>query len=120
MKLVQKKQDKPYNKVLYRQSDKHNLLKDFFAKVPTKKNKTSQSKKVAERNVIRVIVIDDKAYWVSENIFYVSDVVGEEPDPSTAKPVDTTNMSKKDVDKMMFILDNLNGGKQDDGSGAGK
>ena len=69
--------------------------------------------------MIKVIIMDDKAYWVSDNIFYVSDAVDGKPETGTAHPIDTTTMSKRDVEKMLFILDSLKNGKENDSSGAG-
>jgi hypothetical protein len=48
-----------------------------------------------------VLVVEDQAYWVASNIFYVANVEDGAPVPESAKPVDTTNMSKKDVEKMV-------------------
>lgn len=119
MKIIQKRQEKIYKRTLFRQSDMHDLLKTFFSRIAVDEEKPSQLRKRIDKDMIKVVIVDSKAYWISENIFYVSDAVGERPDPSTARPVDTTNMSKNELDKMMFILDNLNRGKRNDDSSAG-
>jgi hypothetical protein len=70
--------------------------------------------------MIKVIVMGNLAYWVSENIFYVAEAIDGEVIPQTAEPVDTNSMSRKDLDKMLFILDSLKNGKEkDDSSSAG-
>ena len=76
--------------------------------------------KHVEEHMVKIIVIDNKAYWVKENIFYTAETENGNIIPETARPVDTADMSKKDIDKMLFILDNLGKGKRrDDSSGSG-
>ena len=117
---MNKKRKKSFNKVLYRQSDMHNILKDFFFKdIFDDKVVTSQSKIWKEKQTTRVVIIDQKAYWVSNNMFYVGDAVEGKVRPETGKPLDTTKMSKKEIDKMLFILDNLKNGKLNDSGSAG-
>lgn len=119
IKLIQIKKDNQYEKMLYRQSDMHNILKHFFDEPLVKNKKSSQLTQRIEQSVVNVIIIDDKAYWITENIFYTADVINQNPVLSTAKPVDTSNLSKEDLDKLMFIVDNLNRGKQNDDSSPG-
>lgn len=56
---------------------------------------------------ISVAIIEDKAYWVVDNTFYVAEVVDGEIDRSSSRPVDPFSMSSSDVKKMLFILDNI-------------
>jgi hypothetical protein len=107
---MNKKRKKSFNKVLYRQSDMHNILKEFFFKdIFDDKVVTSQSKIWKEKQTTKVVIIDEKAYWVSNNMFYVGDATNGKVRPETGKPLDTTKMSKKEIDKLLFILDNLKG-----------
>jgi len=118
--IINKKRNKSFSKVLYRQSDMHNILKDiFFKDIFDDKVITSQSKIWKEKQTTRVVIINEKAYWVSNNMFYVGDTVDGKVRPETGKPLDTTKMSKKEVDKMLFILDNLKNGKLNDSGSAG-
>jgi len=118
--LMNKKRNKSFNRVLYRQSDMHNILKDFFFKdIFDDKVVNSQSKIWRDKQTTKVVIIDQKAYWVSNNMFYVGDTVDGKVKPETGKPLDTTKMSKREVDKMLFILDNLKNGKLNDSGSAG-
>ncbi len=117
---INKKRKNNFNKVLYRQSDMHNILKEFFFKdIFDDKVVTSQSKIWKERQTTKVVIIDQKAYWVSNNMFYVGDTVDGQVRPETGRPLDTTKMSKKEIDKMLFILDNLKNGKINDSGSTG-
>jgi hypothetical protein len=118
--IINKKRKKSFNKVLYRQSDMHNILKDFFFKdIDNDKVFMSQSKIWKERQTTKVVILDQKAYWISNNIFYVGEAVNGKVKPETGQPLDTSNMSKREIDKMLFILDNLKNGKINDSGSAG-
>ena len=56
---------------------------------------------------LKVAIVEDKAYWVVNNIFYEADVIDEEIMKDDAKPVDAFDMNMRDVNKMMTILDNI-------------
>ena len=76
-----------------------------------RENTKRQSVERSRERVVRVIKTpDSKAYWVKDNIFYCAQVVDGEFDPQEALPVDTTHLSKKEVDKLLHILDNLKNG----------
>jgi hypothetical protein len=106
--------------IKYRQSDIHYFLKEFFSRDTDTASKVSQLRKRQEQRGTKIIITeDDKAYWVIDNIFYVSDVVDGRPDFHNATPVDTTNMSKNELDKMLFILDNLGRGDKNERGSSG-
>ena len=117
--IIGKKEKRSFNKTLYRQSDMHNMLKEFFFRdIFDNKAASSQSKIWKEKKTTKFLVIDQKAYWVSNNMFYVGDTANGQVRPETGKPIDISTMSQKEVNKMLFILDNLNGGRKNDSGGA--
>ena len=59
---------------------------------------------------ISVAIVEDKAYWVSDNTFYVAELIDGEVDKTSSRPVDVFQMSNSDLKKMLFILDNLTEG----------
>ena len=106
---------KSLGKIVYSQSHIHSLIKDYLPKNIYKKPKTvSQSMKHTEKHMVKIIVIDGMAYWVSDNIFYTAQTENGQIVHETAEPVDINNMPKKELDKMLFILDNLGRGDKDD------
>lgn len=120
IRVIRKSARKGFSQTLYSQSDIHNLLKYFFSlNIDNNEKHSSQLTKRKEKDMIKVIVMGNLAYWVSENIFYVAEAVDGEVVPETAEPVDTNSMSRKDLDKMLFILDSLKNGKKNDSSSAG-
>jgi hypothetical protein len=120
IKRIRKKSKKKFSKALYRQSDIHKLLKYFFS-IPLSNNEkpSSQLTKHKEKSMIKVIVLNDEAYWVSDNTFYVAQAIDGEVQTHTAEPVNTNGLSKPELDKMLFILDSLKNGKKNDSSSAG-
>jgi hypothetical protein len=121
LKVIKKRSKKVFSRTLYRQSDMHRMLKYFFSLEVTNNQKPpSQLTKRKEKDMIKVIVMENQAYWVSDNTFYVAKAFEGEVLPDTAEPVNIESMSRKDIDKMLFILDNLKNGKEkDDSSSAG-
>jgi ribosomal protein L16 Arg81 hydroxylase len=115
--IVVKKRKKYFSKLVYTQSSIHQIVKNFLPKDLFEVPKVlSQSRKHVRDNSVKVLIIEDSAYWVHKNMFYVADAVDGEVDSDTVRPVDTNNMSKRDIDKMLFILDSLKNGNSDDSS----
>lgn len=114
------KVSKTLTNIKYRQSDIHESIRTFVPKKLNNKEKIeSQSAKHAANTMIKIIVIDNKAYWVKDNVFYSADTDNGDIISPTAEPVDISTMSKKDIDKMLFILDNLRKGIQNDSGSSG-
>jgi len=103
-----------------RQSDNHLFLKSFFSRNTKSNDKPSQLKIRKQKTKVNIIFTkENKAYWVDNNIFYVANVIDGNPDFNNAEKVDTTNMSKKELDKMLTILDNLDRGDTDERGSSG-
>ena len=68
----------------------------------------SQLDKVRRDTTIKVAIFNDKAYWVHDNMFYESTIVDGYIDNMRAKPIDAHKLSKKEMDFLLEVLDNLN------------
>ena len=106
-------------KMRYSQSSIHEIIKDYipkklFERLPV----MSQSRKHTEEHMVKIIVLDDNAYWVKDSIFYTAKTQNGNIIDETVIPVDIENMPKKELDKMLFILDNLGRGKNNDSGSA--
>lgn len=121
IKLSVKKSIKRFGQIEYRQSSTYERSRQFMPKNSySSPEVVSQAMKHVEQHMVKIIIIDNKAYWVKDNIFYTAETNNGSIVHETAKPVDTNDMSKKDIDKMLFILDNLGKGKnRDDSSSTG-
>jgi hypothetical protein len=118
--IVKKKINKKMSRTLYSQKDTHELFKYFFSiDSSNQKKRFSQLTNHTEKSMIRVMVIGQEAYWVSDNTFFVANAINGEVEAGSATPVDVENMSKNDMNKMLFILDNLQNGNKNDSGSAG-
>lgn len=88
------------------QSHTHNLL---YLAQPIKNNiKKTQSKLHDAKTNIKVIIMDNQAYWIRDNVFYTADMsIDGNVNKDSTRTVDTMNMNSVQLDKMMFIIDKL-------------
>jgi hypothetical protein len=103
------------NKIRYSQTHIHEIIKDnipesMFSNV---KKPTQSSHREKSMN-IKVLFIDKEAYWIKENALFIADqedgIVKEE----TARRVDTMGMNGVQLEKVMYIVDILNEGNEND------
>jgi hypothetical protein len=88
-------------------------------KYSRKLNTKTQSKEHFNKNNFKVIIVDNQAYWIKDNIFYKAPMVDKLIDKDSAQQVDTTDMNKVQLEQMLFILDKLREGINDDSRGSG-
>jgi predicted transcriptional regulator len=121
IKISNKKRGKFLSKIRYRQSNIYEMVKDVIPKEMFDKPKViTQSQKHVQKNMLKVVITDDMAYWTVDNVFYTANSINGRIDESTIKPIDMYSMSKKELKKMMDILDDLNKGVgPNDSSSAG-
>ena len=79
----------------------------------------TQSRKYHEKMNIKVIIVDENAYWVKDNIFYTAPMINEHIDNDMAKEVDTISMNKVQLEQMLFIMDKLREGIDNDSRSSG-
>jgi hypothetical protein len=94
---------------------RYNGTKKYSRKLVTK----TQSKMHHDKTNVKVIILDNQAYWIKNNIFYKAPLVDQLIDKDSAEEVDTINMDKVQLDKMLFIMDRLREGINDDSRGSG-
>jgi hypothetical protein len=108
IKYSQKLRSEGVKTIMKSQSSIYSITRHFTPKAP-KSNEpaNSQSRNYVSEKMIRIIAIDDRAYWVKDNKFFSADLIDGKIDHDTTQEVNTISMSQKDVDKMLFILDRL-------------
>jgi len=103
------------NPFRYSQSHIHEIVSPLIPHLKEyKKIIPRQSTNQEEKTNIKVIIFDDKAYFVKDATFYCADMHGTEIDGANATVVDTMGMDKVQLDKMLFIMDQLRDGKKND------
>jgi ribosome-binding ATPase YchF (GTP1/OBG family) len=108
--------------IRYSQSHIHLLIKPLLptmSEINAKKPTINQSRKYIKKNRVRVLIIDEKAYWKKDNVLYVANVNDSEIDKDNAHVVDIMGMDKVELDKMLFIVDQLSEGNEDDSRSSG-
>jgi hypothetical protein len=119
IKISNKKRIAFLKKIKYRQSDIHEMIKNVIPKQKFDKPKfMTQSEKHIQKNMLRVVISEDKAYWILGNVFYTANAIDGRVDENTVKPLDVENMSKTELEKMLSILDDLKQGVGPDDSGS--
>ena len=116
---LNKKRIKFLKKTKYRQSHIYEITKNIIPQQKFNKPKViSQSQKHVQKNMLRVIITEGKAYWILDNVFYSAIAVNGRVNEDTVKPLNFENMSKKELDKMLSILDDLKQGVELNDSGS--
>jgi metal-dependent hydrolase (beta-lactamase superfamily II) len=120
IKVIAKRKKEKFNRVIYRQSDLHKIMKKFFSYQSEEvKKPPTQLEKFRDKDKINILVMGEEAYWVSDNMFFIAKAEDGRVLLETAEPVDINNMSKKDINRMLFILDNLKERDVNDSGGTG-
>lgn len=99
------------------QSRNHELINKHMPKENKKPER--QSSRHEQTTNIRVIIMDNQAYWIKDNVFYTADILRGNVDKETTRRVDTMTMDKVQLDKMIFIIDKLKEEAFNDRWGAG-
>ena len=107
--------------IRYSQSHIHSIVSPLLPKFKHNKNKKkSQALMHESKYSIKVIIMENSAYWIKDNVFYMADMNNEGiVDKDTTRRVDTMTMSRVQLDKMMFIIDRLREENYNDSSGSG-
>ena len=107
----------------YNQSHNHQLLKpimgqaDFYISIPAKIQ--TQATDHFDSKHTRVVIMDEYAYWISEQKLWCAPLNDEGVDKNYTKEVDTMGMDKVELNKMITVVDKLTEGKQNDGGSPG-
>ena len=103
----------------YRQSYIYEMIKDIIPKQMFDKPKViTQSQKHIQKNMLKVVITEGKAYWILDNVFYTANAINGRVDEETIKPLDIEGMPTKELDKMLSILDDLKQGVGPNDSGS--
>lgn len=88
------------------------IVRDMLPSNHDFKNKiVTQAKLHMDKSTVKVIrTPDNKVYWVENNKFYCAEIVDGEFNTNSGQPIDTANLSKQEVEDLLFILDNLKNG----------
>jgi hypothetical protein len=97
-------------KLIVSQSNNNELLKKMFTPDNSFPKATTQSTKYFDSNSLRVLIVDNQAYWIKNNSVFIADLINGEVEKETAREVDTMAMDKVQLKKMIFIVEKLKEG----------
>lgn len=104
----------------YGQSHIHSLMKPLLPpNVGLRKELNTQAVKHLNKVQFKVIIVGPDAFWIKDNVLYTAKVTQEGVDKDTTAPVDTMAMNSVELDKMVFIVDQLRNGLKHDSGGSG-
>lgn len=109
-------------KIRYSQKHIYTLIRPLLppmSEINKINNTPNQSKNHRKKTHVRVLIIDEKAYWKKDNVLYVADIYDNDIDRENAVRVDIMGMDKVELDKMLFIVDQLSEGADDDNRSTG-
>lgn len=107
-------------KIKYSQSHIFEIIKPLLPPLEKNKiNRNTQSYKHEEKTNVKVIIMDGSAFWIRDNVFYTAEFLGSSIDKDSTSVVDIMNMDKVQLDKMLFIMDQLRDGEGDDSRSSG-
>lgn len=111
----------------FRQSFIHEMIrpflpsnKDIINTIRNQEVNLPQSKQRYSEDSIKVIVVDDIAYWIQDDKFYCTPLDEDgEVDSRSALPVDTTAMTEEELAVILKVVDELRGFTKNDDSSSG-
>lgn len=102
----------------YCQSHIFEIVKPLLPPI-TKPEVPTQSRAYEEKSSVKVIIMYDQAFWIRDNVFYTANMKDGYVDKETTRRVDTMGMDKVELNKMLFIMDQLRDGKLNDSGSSG-
>jgi hypothetical protein len=109
----------PKYKIQHSQSRTIKMIDKMFNYYVGNENKSEerQSIKFFDKQHIRVLVVENEAYWIANNTVYVAHFAEGVVDKDSAKEVDTTTMNDVELKKMIKIIDELTEGNKNEDRG---
>ena len=84
-------EDKKLN-IVFNQSHKHDMLRDYIPINIVRKQLNTQSSKDMQKNLLRIIFMEGKAYWIKNNAVYSADIIDGQIEKDNAKVLDILAM----------------------------
>jgi hypothetical protein len=75
-----------------------------------KPSRKTQASVYNEKQNVRVIIMENQAYWIVDQRLYVADMVDGTVDNDTTRVVDTMTMDDVELEKTQFIVQKLTEG----------
>lgn len=80
------------------------------------KNLTTQSTKFFDKKHPKILIMDDEGYWIKDNAVYCAEFDGMRLDQENAIQLDTMTMNDVQLKKLIFIIEQLTKGLDNEDS----
>lgn len=118
--MINDKELKVKQTFVYRQSHIFDLVKPLLPPLNTlKPERKSQAMNHENKTNVKVIIMGRQAFWIKDNMFYMADMDGQHINKESTRRVDTMAMDRVELDKMLFIMDQLRDRNIDDSGSSG-
>lgn len=98
----------------FRQSHIFHLVRPTMQEILYSKPLNTQATRHFDSSRIRIVIADDKAYWINNRSVYEADVINGNIIENSAKTVDMMGLDDVKLKNMMFIIDKLTEGQPND------
>lgn len=78
------------------------------SKIQQNNQAKSQLEALRKKNIIKVSIINNRAFWVKNNKFWTSNIIDGYIDNAHAEEIDAYSLSNKEFYMLLEILDELN------------
>lgn len=106
-KILEKKIANKPVKIRRSQSYLFYILSEIAFRENDKNKKERQSDKHLNKDAVKVMIVEDKAYWIKDNQLYVADYANGLIDNFSIQKVDTMTMDNVELERTMFIVEKL-------------
>jgi hypothetical protein len=102
------------------QSYLYRLMVDYNDYESDRGFEKTQSFKHVENQYIKIMIVENEAYWIKDNQLFVAEFKDGQIDTETTREVDTMSMSAVELERTMFVVGKLSEGKTNDSGSTGK
>jgi hypothetical protein len=103
-------------RIKFSQSSKFEMIRYSYEPflLTFSQEKDTQATLFKRKHTIKILMLDEKAYWIASNGLTMADLNNGEVVLESAKIVDTISMNDVELKKIMFVIDQLTEGNKDD------
>lgn len=104
------------HKIQYSQSHIFEIIKPFaYMGAYDYPDLNTQSYKYLSSTRQKVLFMEDKAYWIKDNALFVAEVINGAISEEATQRVDTMALDKVELEQVIFIVEKLTEGTNNDG-----
>jgi hypothetical protein len=112
LRFALNKKNKNIFKLKTSQSYLYMLMAEIAAQQIAKSLKPKQSNKYLEKDMTKIMIVEDKAYWIKDNQLYMAKVEDGKIDNYSTQQVDTMAMDSVELERTMFVVEKLTEDKE--------